>query len=176
MRPRARPRDVQVIAAGLRLEAAASARARGAVRRDPVAELRFAADEPPLRRFGVVPDVVPLAFDEHAHGFVPCGNGFGGSTRPGSAACRSRGSPAQPPESRLPAAATQVQVANRSCYCLARIRDVRNSCGGALRDPRWARFGIRARAAALLLALCCGTPAADAAEEIHLTIASSHTT
>ena len=45
-----------------------------------------------------------------------------------------------------------------------------------MRDPRWARFGIRARAAALLLALCCGTPAADAAEEIHLTIASSHTT
>src|SRR5690606_37200856 len=114
MRPRARPRDVQVIAAGLRLEAAASARTRGAVRRDPVAELRFAADEPPLRRLGVVPDVVPLAFDEHAHGFVPCGNGSGGSTR----AARPR-APRGAPGSVLGGPGAQVQVGYRSCYCLA---------------------------------------------------------
>src|SRR5690606_31965132 len=81
MRPRASPRDVEVITAGLGLEAAASAWPRRAVSRDPVTELRFAADESPLRRLRVVPDVVPLTFNEHSHGSVPCGNAAGDSTR-----------------------------------------------------------------------------------------------
>src|SRR3546814_434223 len=67
MRPWTGIGDIEVIAAGLRLEAAAAARARCSVRRDPVAELRLRPLEMSPGRFRVVPDVLPLSFDEPAH-------------------------------------------------------------------------------------------------------------
>src|SRR5690606_24012770 len=59
--------DIEVIAAGFRLEAAVAARTRRPVRRDPVAALRLRPLEMAPGRFRVVPDVLPLSFDEPAH-------------------------------------------------------------------------------------------------------------
>ena len=61
MGPGARVADIQVIAAGLRLEAAAAGSTHRPVRCHPVAELARLAHEAALVRFGVVPHVLPLA-------------------------------------------------------------------------------------------------------------------
>ncbi len=65
--PRAGERHVEVIAAGLGLEAALARRPRCAVRRDPVAEARVRAHETAAAARRVVPLVVPDAVDENAH-------------------------------------------------------------------------------------------------------------
>src|SRR3546814_11672804 len=69
MRPWTGIGDIEVIAAGLRLEAAAAARARCSVRRDPVAELRLRPLELSPGRFRVVPAVLPLSLHNPAHVF-----------------------------------------------------------------------------------------------------------
>ena len=67
VRPRAGERDVEVVAAGLRLEAARAAFGRLAVGRDPVAPLRLRADELAARFPGVVPAVRPFSVDQQSH-------------------------------------------------------------------------------------------------------------
>lgn len=67
MRPGAGEGDIEVVTIFLRLETAFSGRAGCAIRCDPVAELRGAALEMPLGFLGVVPDVLPHTFHQHAH-------------------------------------------------------------------------------------------------------------
>src|SRR5690606_23052470 len=71
MGPRARVRNVQVIAARLGCESAFTCRPCAPVRCDPIAILRLPAHEPTARRVGVVPMVLPLALYQHAHDPAP---------------------------------------------------------------------------------------------------------
>jgi Na+(H+)/acetate symporter ActP len=67
VRPGAGKRHVEVIAPGLRLEAAFAGGAGRTVGGDPVAELCGGPLETALRFLGVVPDVVPDTLNQHAH-------------------------------------------------------------------------------------------------------------
>jgi len=67
MRPRAGERHIEVVAILLGLEATFAGRPGRAIHRYPVAKLRGAALEVPLGFLGVVPDVFPYAFHQHAH-------------------------------------------------------------------------------------------------------------
>src|SRR5947209_5715704 len=68
MRPRARKRDVEVIAPARGRKSAAAARAGAAVGRHPVAIFRLAALEAPAGRLGVVETGVPDTLDQFAMG------------------------------------------------------------------------------------------------------------
>ena len=67
MRPWAGKRDIEVIATGLALETVCACGACGTVGGDPVAEAGILPHEATACAFGVVPFVVPLAFDELSH-------------------------------------------------------------------------------------------------------------
>jgi len=67
MRPGTSERDVEVIAILLRLEAALAGGAGLAIGGDPVAELRSAALKMALGFLGVVPHILPNAFNQPAH-------------------------------------------------------------------------------------------------------------
>ena len=68
MCPRARERDVEVIAVRLGAKAAAARRAGASRRASPSCETALSLrTKRPLRRLRVVPNVVPLAVDEQSH-------------------------------------------------------------------------------------------------------------
>lgn len=70
VRPGASQRDVEMIAAGLRLETVTAAWAGRAVSRHPVAELRGRALELAAGAFGIIPPVLPFAVDQQPHRHV----------------------------------------------------------------------------------------------------------
>src|SRR5690606_15743918 len=76
VRPGTCQRNVEVIAAGLGLEAVAARRARAAIGRDPVAELCVAAYEAATRACRVIPLVMPFTVYQKSH-FHPLSAWFG---------------------------------------------------------------------------------------------------
>src|SRR5215469_7940342 len=75
VRPGAGQRDIKMIAAGLRLEAANARGPRLAVRRDPVPVLALGADKAPARLLRIVPAVLPNTINQQTH------SGFSSSKR-----------------------------------------------------------------------------------------------
>src|SRR5690242_4911474 len=71
MGPGARAGDVEMIAAGLRLETALAARTRTAVLRHPVAEAGIRALEATAGLAGVVPLIAPDAVNQKSHRVAP---------------------------------------------------------------------------------------------------------
>ena len=69
--PRAGVGDVEVIAAGLRLEAAFAAGRGQPLTRDPVAPQRFGPHEAAAGLPGRVPDVMPFSVDQPSHAMPP---------------------------------------------------------------------------------------------------------
>ena len=67
--PRTGERHVEMVAAGLRLEAARAALGRFAVGRDPVTPFRLRADELAARCPGFIPAVRPFSVDQQSHDF-----------------------------------------------------------------------------------------------------------
>lgn len=67
VRPRASPGDIEVITAGLDLEAACLAGCRTAIWAYPVAPLRLRAHETAARILGVIPTIHPFSVDQQSH-------------------------------------------------------------------------------------------------------------